>query len=166
MELVASQLYGERSRVEFNLTLGGSMQKHLLKQARSYYHGLGIAGAECEVERISGRGLLNILSNRAVVVFAELGEFAFQASVTVNRFEHHCVISLYKSFVAENVFALTHSAEVRRRAIITALGTVDLADHFTLLDHSADMLWQYLCQSVQACQLQTNLEDDLEPVPN
>ncbi len=148
MELVASQLYGDKSHTEFNVMLSPGHQKQLLLNTREYFLGLGVEGAECEIERISGRGLFNVLPNKALFVYAELGESAFQAAVTVNRFGPHCVVGLYKLFLSEDPFALNHSQEIRRRAVIDALTAPYLVDHFFLLDQAVEVAWEFARQSV------------------
>ena len=167
MELVASQLYGDKTHVEFNVSLTASMQKQLLLAARNYFLGLGIEGAECELERISGRGLLNILPNKALVIYADIGDHTLQGIVTVNRFEHHCVVSVYKQLLADEPFALNYNAEIRRRCVLNVLQDVTLSDYFFLLDRSFDVLWEFVCASVANCEGcdDQDAEDALVAIP-
>lgn len=148
MEIAACQLYVDKTHVELNVPIDAKQQKYLLTQSRHYFLSLRVEGSECDLERISGRGVLNILPNKALVVSAELGAYAFQGLVTINRFGSGCVITQYTQLLADEPFALNFSADARRRAVIDTLQSVELIDHFFLLHHAMDALGEFVRSSV------------------
>ncbi len=149
MEIVASQLYGDKTHVALQTPLNAQWQKHLLQTARQYFESLDVEGAECELARVSGRGVLNILPNRALVVSAELGDYGFQGVVSVSRYGPGSVLSLYKLLLADEPFAVNHNVEVRRRSMINILQRVDLVDHFFLLDRAMDAVHEFVVSALK-----------------
>ena len=150
MEVVASQLYGDKTHVALQTPLSAQWQKHLVQTAQQYFESLDVEGAECELTRISGRGVLNLLSNKALVVEAELGDYAFRGVLSVSRFGPGSVLGLYKLFIADEPFALNHNAEVRRRAVINTLQDVQLVDQFFLLDKAMDAAHEFIVSTLKA----------------
>jgi len=123
VEIVASQLYGDKTHVALQTPLNAQWQKHLLQTARQYFESLDVEGAECELARVSGRGVF--------------------------RYGPGSVLSLYKLLLADEPFAVNHNVEVRRRSMINILQRVDLVDHFFLLDRAMDAVHEFVVSALK-----------------
>lgn len=160
MELAACQLYSDKTHVELNMGMSAYTQKYLLKRARMHFGNLDVEGGECELVKVSKRGVLGFLSNRALVVSADLGDFGFQGTVTISRIGSGCVVSQFTQLLADAPFAVNQSVEVRRRALIDTLASMELIEHFFLLESAVESLWEFVKNDVQTLQLEGQPQED------
>lgn len=149
MELDASQLYADKTTVEFGRELTTGQKKALLQTALSYARSLDIEGLEASLEKISSGGLLNWSANKALVLTCPLGDFEFNGVITLQSIKDTCVLGIYKLLYGEPMFAVNQSTEVRRRVVIDKLGDLEVVEYFFLLDKATDWVAEFLHISVK-----------------
>lgn len=149
MELDASQLYADKTIVEFGRELSSAQKKALLQAAHAYALSLGIDGLDASLEKTSSGGLFNWSANKALVVRCPLGDLEFNGVITLLPVKDTCVLGVYKMLHGEALFAVTQSAEVRRRIVIDTLRDLEVVDYFFLIDKATDWVAEFLHTSVK-----------------
>lgn len=149
MELDASQLYADKTTVEFGRELTSAQKKALLQAALSYANSLGIEGLEASLEKTSSGGLFSWSANKALVLTCPLGDFEFNGLLTLQPVKDTCVLGIYKLLHGEALFAVNQSAEVRRRVVIDKLRDIEVVDYFFLIDKATDWVAEFLHTSVK-----------------
>jgi hypothetical protein len=149
MELDASQLYADKTTVEFGRELTSAQKKALLQATLSYAKSLGIEGLEVSLEKTSSGGLFSWSSNKALVLSCPLGDFEFNGLLTLQPVKDTCVLGIYKLLLGEELFAVNQSAEVRRRVVINTLRDVEVVDYFFLIDKATDWVAEFLHTGVK-----------------
>jgi len=149
MELDASQLYADKTAVEFGRALTSAQCKTLLQAALSYAQSLGIDELEAALEKTSPGGLFKWSAPKALVITCPLGDFEFHGILTLQPVQDTCVLGVYKLLQGEALFAVNQSAEVRRRVVIDTLRNIETVDYFFLVDKAVDWVAEFLHTSVK-----------------
>lgn len=149
MELDASQLYADKTTVEFGRELTSAQKKSLLQSALIYANSLGIEGLEASLEKTSSGGLFNWSAKKALVLTCPLGDFEFNGVITMQPVKDTCVLGVYKLLHGESFFAVSQSAEVRRRVVIDQLRDIEVVDYFFLIDKATDWVAEFLHTAVK-----------------
>lgn len=152
MHLEATQLYGDKTWVEPSLRVSNAQKKALLAAAKQHCDAFGIDGLSCNIEKICGASLRPWGGNKGLVIRAGFVPFELQGTITLNQYGAACVVSVFKQCLGDDIFALNHSAEARRRAVIDVLQDVERIDFFFLVDHLIDQVAAFLLAAVQQCQ--------------
>ncbi len=148
MELEASQLYADKTKVEFGRELSSAQKKAQLQAALAYARSLDIEGLEASLEKTSSGNLFRF-ANKALVLSCPLADYEFKGVITLQPVKDICVLGTYKLLYGEPLFAVNHSPEVRRRVVIDKLQEVELVDYFFLLDSATDWVAEFLQMSVK-----------------
>lgn len=144
MELDASQLYADKVTVEFGREITSVERKNLLQKTLNYALSLGIEGLDASMEKTSGGSLFSWSANKTVVLSCALGDVPFKGIITLQPTKDMCVLGVYKLIQGEPIFAVNHSAEVRRRAVIDKLRNIETVDYFFLVDRATDWVAEFL----------------------
>lgn len=150
MELDASGLYGDKTRVELDLKLTAQERKTLLSAAKSFCDGLEIEDLSCRVERLSNGSFVPWGGNKVLLLQADFGQLQYQLVLTLNQFGSACVASSYKQWLGDSFFVVNQSPEARRRVVLDKLQNVELIDYFFLIDHVFDQVSEYLLTQLRA----------------
>lgn len=149
MELGASTLYADKTWVDTTLSLSGAQKKSLLVAAKGYCDALAVDGVQCDIDKISSASLLQWGGNKGLLIRADFAHFELQGILTLNQYGAACVVSTFKHCVGDEIFALNHSAEARKRAVIDRLQDLERIDYFFLIDHVIDQVSAFLLAAVK-----------------
>lgn len=149
MELDSSQLYSDKTWVATGLALTPADKKGLLLEAKEFCDALAIEDLECSIDKLSGGSILGWGGNKALVISADFDPYEFQSVLTINQFGSACVVSTYKHWLGDSFFAVNHSAEARRRAVVDKLQDIELIDYFFLIDEVIDQVSGFLLCAVK-----------------
>lgn len=149
MELEASQLYADKTWVEFGQELSSAQKKQLLQATHEYAAELRIEGLKCSVEKVSSSGLFAWGASRAVLLSYPLDHYQFAGWITLHSFKRASVIGAFKLLYGEEMFAVGQSVEVRRRVVLDKLRKPDPIAGFFMLDKATDLVADFLLKSVK-----------------
>lgn len=149
MELDITQLYSHSSWVHTEARLTAAEQKAILEKALSYGKSMGIEGVDCRLEKSTARKLLRWTSSRALVLSAELDDLPFQGIITLHTYGAAAAVGTYKELLGVELFAVNHSLETRRRALMQHLVKVEAMDYFAVVDKAVSEVGDFVVEAIQ-----------------
>lgn len=152
MEITPGNLYDDKSWVNLDFGLADDEQKTLLENVLAFYRGLAIPGISAGFADMEPRPFFNRsrLVKRCLAVQLPLGDFQYQARITISSFETKTVVSCFKEILGDDItFETFHSPDARRRSLFTRLRKLTDIDQFVMVDHSIDELYKYTITLVQ-----------------
>ncbi len=163
MDLEVTDLYADKTWVDLDAVLTPEQKQDLLVEAQEYYEGLGLEEMECEVDLIAPvpyiPKLFDALTrpngskyNKALTISADFEPYTYRGVISISTFAASTVVSVYKTLSAdgEKIFVLNHSAEARRRTVISRLKNIEAIDRFFLIDKSIDVLAEFVGTQVKS----------------
>lgn len=149
MELDACQLYADKTWVGVDAALTSNGQKTLMQRALAHAETLMDDDISASIEKLSRRQLFYWKTNKALFIGVDFDPYEFHGIITANSFGQDCIVSTYKLLLGDSFFAVNHSQETRRRAVIDALKDVEIIDYFFYIEKLVDRVSDYVVAQVQ-----------------